>query len=88
MYFNECTFNNENAKLFIYGNAKPANGIIEFNNCNINIPNVNTFFDCYNGYLNNILDFTISFNNTNIPCEKILADKLIPYEDKIHIIKL
>ena len=88
MYFNECTFNNENAKLFIYGNAKPANGIIEFNNCNINMPNVNTFFDCYNGYLNNILDFTISFNNTNIPCEKMLADKLIPYEDKIHIIKL
>ena len=87
MYFNECTFNNENAKLFIYGYAKPANGIIEFNNCNINMPNVNTFFDCYNGYLNNILDFTISFNNTNIPCEKMLADKLIPYEDKIHIIK-
>ena len=88
VYFNSCNINSDTVSTFAYGYSKPANGIIEFNNCNINMPNVNTFFDCYNGYLNNILDFTISFNNTNIPCEKILADKLIPYEDKIHIIKL
>ena len=63
--FNKCNISNtKSGKLFAYGYAKPSKGFLELNACVVNMPNLNTFFDCYPSCLENIEDFNIILINT------------------------
>lgn len=51
---------------FAYGSAKPSKGYLELNNCNLTLPNLTIFFDCYPQYIENIESFNILLINTPI----------------------
>lgn len=76
--FNTCTISNTtNGKFFAYGYSKPSKGFLELISCNINMPNLTIFFDCYPQYLDYIENFKIILlnipinNNFNMLGEKI-----------------
>ena len=75
--FDSCTITNSNSKstVFIYAYSKP-NGYCYFNNCTIILPSTITIFDGYPTYLENIEDFTITFENSPLPSGvKLISDK-------------
>lgn len=75
--FDSCTITNSNSKstVFIYAYSKP-NGYCYFNNCTITVPSTITIFDGYPSYLENIEDFTITFENSPLPSDvKLISDK-------------
>ena len=78
--FNNCNINSDTITTFAYGYAKPTNGVLEINSCNVNMPNLTLLFNCYPQYFENIKDFTIKIVNTDLTCEKILHDNLAKYE--------
>lgn len=73
----------------IYAYAKP-NGYCKFNNCSLIIPSNIFIFD---GYKNNIVDYSVVFNNSHLPADiKLISDyfkrnlniKIIFYNFKIY----
>ena len=78
--FNSCNINSDTITTFAYGDAKPANGVLELNGCEVNLPNLTLFFNCYPSYLENIKNFTIKIINVDLICENILHDNLVKYE--------
>ena len=76
--FDNCNISNiTNGNLFAYGYAKPSKGFLNLNNCILNLPNLNIFFDCSISYLENIENFNIILINTPLNDSiSILNDKL------------
>lgn len=75
--FDSCTITNStnNSTALMYAYSKP-NGYCYFSNCNITIPSTITIFDGYPSYLENIEDFTITFENSPLPSDvKLISDK-------------
>ena len=75
--FDSCTITNStnNSTTFVYANSKP-NGYCYFKNCTITLPSTITIFDGYPSYLENIKDFTITFENSPLPADvKLISDK-------------
>ena len=76
--FDNCSISNATkGSLFAYGEAKPHKGFLKLNDCILKLPNLNTFFDCYPSYLENIEDFNIILINTPLnDSVSVLSDKL------------
>lgn len=75
--FDSCTITNStnNSTALMYAYSKP-NGYCYFSNCNITVPSTITIFDGYPTYLENIEDFTITFENSPLPSDvKLISDK-------------
>ena len=75
--FDSCTITNStnNSTILIDAYSKP-NGYCYFNNCTITLPSTITIFDGYPTYLENIKDFTITFENSPLPVDvKLMSDK-------------
>lgn len=75
--FDSCTITNStnNSKVLIDAYSKP-NGYCYFKNCNITLPSTITIIDGYPTYLENIKDFTITFENSPLPADvKLISDK-------------
>lgn len=85
--FNNCNIDSDTITTLAYGESKPANGVLELNGCEVNLPNLTLLFDCWRGYIEYIQDYNIRIINTDITYEKAIPDALLSLGDAIKITK-